>query len=143
MDDPDGIVLDTTSALTPEQKQQEEVRKYREKREKDASAEGELDFSNPDATPNKYSIFSEEQENKTNELVMEFFTTLIKTDIPFAFIESIPDVIRRRLQVFKARGKVFEVADRYHHKAHLTPMNQIELYETVAESQEPIDDMDD
>jgi hypothetical protein len=131
LDAQDGIELDVTSALTPEQK-----------RELEASKEGELDFANPDATPAKYSIFAEAQEVKLGELVQEFFDKLVATDIPFAFVEVAHEALKRKVQVFKAKAKTFEVANRASNKAHLTPINQMELYETIAESQEPIDDLD-
>ena len=114
-----------------------------EKRQEAADAEGELDFANPDATPNKYSIFAESKSNQVAELVSAFFDELVKTDIPFAFIEVSHEVLKRRVQVFKARAKTFERANRMSNEAHLTPINKMELYETVAESQEPIDDLDD
>jgi hypothetical protein len=132
MDAPDGIVLDITSALTPEQKRQVE-----------ADKEPELDLANPDASPNRYAIFAESKEKQLGELVQAFFDSLINTDLPFAFVEVAHEALKRKVQVFKARAKTFEVANRASNKAHLTPINEMELYETVAESQEPIDDMDD
>jgi hypothetical protein len=139
LDAQDGIELDVssfegageTNEPTPEQK-----------RFADAEKEGELDFGNPDVTPAKYSIFAEEQENKVAALVQEFFDKIVATDIPFAFVEVAHEALKRKVQVFKARAKTFEVANRASNKAHLTPINQMELYETIAESEAPIDDMD-
>ena len=130
-DTPGGIELDVTSALTPEQKRQAAAEK-----------EPELDLSNPDASPNRYSIFAETQENRVAELVQEFFDKLVATDIPFAFVEVANEALKRKVQVFKARAKTFEIANRASNKAHLTPINQMELYETIEESQEAIDDLD-
>jgi hypothetical protein len=136
IDTPDGIELDVTSfdsqEMTPE-----------EKRKQAADLEGELDLANPDATPAKYAIFAESKEVQLGEMVQEFFDKLVATDLPFAFVEVAHEALKRKVNVFKARAKTFEAANRASNKAHLTPINQMELYETIAESQEPIDDMDD
>lgn len=124
----------------PEEIKDEPVLKTQEEL---AAEEGEIDFSNPDATPHKYNIFSAEQTNRITKEVERFVDELMATDIPFAFVEIATQILNGKLRIVKAKAKAFEKANRMSNLAHLTPANKLELYETIEESNEALEDLDD
>lgn len=105
--------------------------------------EGEIDFSNPEATPLKYNEFRSEMIKRVNQVATDFVSEkLANSDIPFAFIEEIPRYISGRLSIIKGKSKLWEKKNRMDNLFHLTPIKDLELYETIEESDQAVEDLD-
>lgn len=110
--------------------------------EERAALEPEIDFGNPDATPARYNIFAAEKNKQATEMAVRFLEEIVATDLPFAFAEIIPQILAGKMKIHKAKCKAFEAANRASNKAHLTPINSMELYENLEELKAPLVDVD-
>ena len=132
--------------MTEEQKDGEiavEEMSQEEKEQLAMEQEGEIDFSDPEKTPVKYNYFKAEQIKKVNQIATDFVNdVLAKSDLPFAFAEEIPRYIAGRLSIIKGKSKLWEKKNKLDNLFHLTQIKDLELYETIEESNQEIEDLD-
>lgn len=138
----EGIVMEIPEEMRPKQDVPVEPEKVKTEEEL-AAEEGELDISNPDATPHKYNIFSSETHIKLNLVVEQIMSEHVnKSELPLAFVEILPQVLAGKIKVLTGKIKDNEKLNRLTNRLKLTPVKDLELYETIEESRAPIEDLD-
>lgn len=99
-------------------------------KEEAINLEPELDTSDPDKTPLRYQKMVEENNRLVGEMANEIMNAYVmKSNIPYAFIEVLPQVLNAKIKIIKGRSKAFEEINKLSNKAHLTPVAEMELYE--------------
>lgn len=112
--------------------------------EEAAALEAPLDIENPDATPNRYNLFAADQTKKANDIVNGIMNDIImKLDMPYAFVELIPNILAGKIKIVKGKSKEYEVVNRADNKFHLTPIKDLQLYESIEDSKKESEDLGD
>jgi hypothetical protein len=107
-----------------------------------AEKEAPLNIEDPEKTPNRANLLAEKSVKVSSDMAVKLFNEqLVKLDIPYAYVEQFPDLVRAVINIHKGKSKLWEQRNRLDNKFHLTPIKDLEIYESIAEENKKPEDL--